>query len=119
MTPADFIALRQSLGLTQVAYENAVNYAKDRVQMRALSGAKRPDLAADPIIVHSDVCKMLLTVRANAAGARALVYFTAVELDKAHNHPDEKVRKDTERDYFMTAEEAKTYGIIDDVIAHR
>jgi alkylation response protein AidB-like acyl-CoA dehydrogenase len=45
----------QSLGLTQVAYENAVTYAKDRVQMRALSGVKRPDLAADPIIVHPDV----------------------------------------------------------------
>ena len=86
----------QSLGLTQVAYENAVNYAKDRVQMRALSGAKRPDLAADPIIVHPDVRKMLLTARAYAEGARALVYFTAVELDKAHNHPDEAVRKEAD-----------------------
>ncbi|MBP6614034.1 MAG: acyl-CoA dehydrogenase C-terminal domain-containing protein, partial [Aquabacterium sp.] len=86
----------QSLGLTQVAYENAVNYAKDRVQMRALSGAKRPELAADPIIVHPDVRKMLLTARAYAEGARALVYFTAVELDKAHNHPDEAVRKEAD-----------------------
>ncbi|MCC6219000.1 MAG: acyl-CoA dehydrogenase C-terminal domain-containing protein [Aquabacterium sp.] len=86
----------QSLGLTQVAYENAVNYAKDRVQMRALSGAKRPELAADPIIVHPDVRKMLLTARAYAEGARALVYFTAVELDKAHNHPDEAVRKESD-----------------------
>ena len=83
----------QSLGLTQVAYENAVNYAKDRVQMRALSGVKRPDLAADPIIVHPDVRKMLLTARAYAEGARALVYYVAVELDKAHNHPDEATRK--------------------------
>src|SRR5574343_252540 len=86
----------QSLGLTQVAYENAVNYAKDRVQMRALSGAKRPDLAADPIIVHPDVRKMLLTARAYAEGARALVYYTAVELDKSHNHPDEAVRKESD-----------------------
>ena len=86
----------QSLGLTQVAYENAVNYAKDRVQMRALSGAKRPELAADPIIVHPDVRKMLLTARAYAEGARALVYFTAIELDKAHNHPDEAVRKESD-----------------------
>ncbi|MFN3617430.1 MAG: acyl-CoA dehydrogenase C-terminal domain-containing protein [Aquabacterium sp.] len=84
----------QSLGLTQVAYENAVNYAKDRVQMRALSGPKRPDLAADPIIVHPDVRKMLLIARAYAEGARALVYYTAVELDKEHNHPDEAVRKE-------------------------
>ncbi|HEX5354888.1 MAG TPA: acyl-CoA dehydrogenase C-terminal domain-containing protein [Aquabacterium sp.] len=86
----------QSLGLTQVAYENAVTYAKDRVQMRALSGAKRPDLPADPIIVHPDVRRMLLTARAYAEGARALVYFTAIELDKSHNHPDEAVRKESD-----------------------
>jgi 3-(methylsulfanyl)propanoyl-CoA dehydrogenase len=86
----------QSLGLTQVAYENAVTYAKDRVQMRALSGPKRPDLAADPIIVHPDVRKMLLTARAYAEGARALVYYTAIELDKSHNHPDEAVRKESD-----------------------
>ena len=84
----------QSLGLTQVAYENAVNYAKDRVQMRALSGVKRADLPADPIIVHPDVRKMLLIARAYAEGARALVYYTAIELDKEHNHPDEAVRKE-------------------------
>ncbi|MEY4429303.1 MAG: hypothetical protein RLZZ182_1992, partial [Pseudomonadota bacterium] len=86
----------QSLGLTQVAYENAVTYAKDRVQMRALSGPKRPDLAADPIIVHPDVRRMLLTARAYAEGARALVYYTAIELDKSHNHPDEAVRKESD-----------------------
>ena len=86
----------QSLGLTQVAYENAVNYAKDRVQMRALSGPKRPDLPADPIIVHPDVRRMLLTARAYAEGARALVYYTAIELDKSHNHPDEAVRKESD-----------------------
>ncbi len=84
----------QSLGLTQVAYENAVNYAKDRVQMRALSGPKRTDLPADPIIVHPDVRKMLLIARAYAEGARALVYYVAIELDKEHNHPDEAVRKE-------------------------
>ena len=85
----------QSLGLTQVAYENAVNYAKDRVQMRSLSGTKRADLPADPIIVHPDVRKMLLIARAYAEGARALVYYVAVELDKEHNHPDEAVRKES------------------------
>ncbi|HRH16209.1 MAG TPA: acyl-CoA dehydrogenase family protein, partial [Aquabacterium sp.] len=86
----------QSLGLTQVAYENAVNYAKDRIQMRSLSGPKRTDLAADPIIVHPDVRKMLLTARAYAEGARALVYYVAIELDKSHNHPDEAVRKESD-----------------------
>jgi alkylation response protein AidB-like acyl-CoA dehydrogenase len=53
----------QSLGLTEVAYQNAVAYAKDRLQMRALSGPKAPDKPADPIIVHPDVRKMLLTAR--------------------------------------------------------
>ncbi|TAK87800.1 MAG: acyl-CoA dehydrogenase [Aquabacterium sp.] len=86
----------QSLGLTEVAYQNAVAYAKDRIQMRALSGPKAPDKPADPIIVHPDVRKMLLTARAYAEGARALVYFTALELDKSHNHPDEAVRKESD-----------------------
>ena len=54
----------QSLGLTEVAYQNALAYAKDRIQMRSLSGVKAKDKAADPIIVHPDVRKMLLTARA-------------------------------------------------------
>ena len=71
----------QSLGLTEVAYQNAVAYAKDRLQMRALSGPKSPDKAADPIIVHPDVRKMLLTARAYAEGARAMLMFTTLKLD--------------------------------------
>jgi alkylation response protein AidB-like acyl-CoA dehydrogenase len=62
----------QSLGLTEVAYQSAVAYAKERLQMRALSGPKAPDKPADPIIVHPDVRKMLLTARAYAEGGRAL-----------------------------------------------
>ena len=71
----------QSLGLTEVAYQNAVAYAKDRLQMRALSGPKALDKPADPIIVHPDVRKMLLTARAYAEGARALLMFTSLQLD--------------------------------------
>ncbi|HSI49914.1 MAG TPA: acyl-CoA dehydrogenase C-terminal domain-containing protein [Ideonella sp.] len=82
----------QSLGLTEVAYQNAVAYAKDRLQMRALSGPKAPDKPADPIIVHPDVRKMLLTARAYAEGARALATYTVVQLDKELHHPDEAVR---------------------------
>jgi alkylation response protein AidB-like acyl-CoA dehydrogenase len=82
----------QSLGLTEVAYQNAVAYAKDRIQMRALSGPKAPDKAADPIIVHPDVRKMLLTARAFAEGGRALAIYTVIGLDKELNHPDESVR---------------------------
>jgi alkylation response protein AidB-like acyl-CoA dehydrogenase len=81
----------QSLGLTEVAYQNAVAYAKDRIQMRALSGPKAPDKAADPIIVHPDVRKMLLTARAYAEGGRALCMHTAMLLDQEVSHPDPEV----------------------------
>ncbi len=83
----------QSLGLTEVAYQNAVVYAKDRLQMRSLSGPKAPDKPADPIIVHPDVRKMLLTARAYAEGGRALAMHTALMIDKELRHPDEAVRK--------------------------
>ena len=83
----------QSLGLTEVAYQNAVAYAKDRLQMRSLSGPKSPDRAADPIIVHPDVRKMLLTARAYAEGARALSMHTVLLLDRELKHPDHAVRQ--------------------------
>ena len=86
----------QSLGLTEVAYQNALAYAKDRIQMRSLSGVKAKDKEADPIIVHPDVRKMLLTAKAYAEGGRALQIFCTLLLDKVHSHPDEKVRKDSE-----------------------
>ncbi|MEB0110394.1 acyl-CoA dehydrogenase C-terminal domain-containing protein [Variovorax sp. RTB1] len=85
----------QSLGLTEVAYQNALAYAKDRVQMRSLTGPKAKDKEADPIIVHPDVRKMLLTAKAYAEGGRALQIFCTLLLDKEHDHPDEKVRKDS------------------------
>ncbi|WP_353093075.1 acyl-CoA dehydrogenase C-terminal domain-containing protein [Methylibium sp.] len=84
----------QSLGLTEVAYQNAVAYAKDRIQMRSLSGPKAPDKPADPIIVHPDVRKMLLTARAYAEGGRALSLHCALLIDRELSHPDEAVRKD-------------------------
>ena len=86
----------QSLGLTEVAYQNALAYAKDRIQMRSLSGPKAKDKPADPIIVHPDVRKMLLTAKAYAEGGRALAMFCSVLLEKVHNHADEKVRKDSD-----------------------
>jgi len=85
----------QSLGLTEVAYQNALAYAKDRIQMRSLSGVKAKDKPADPIIVHPDVRKMLLTAKAYAEGGRALMSYCALLLDQEINHPDEKVRKDS------------------------
>ncbi|WP_101049050.1 acyl-CoA dehydrogenase C-terminal domain-containing protein [Macromonas nakdongensis] len=85
----------QSLGLTEVAFQNALAYAKDRIQMRSLSGTKAKDKEADPIIVHPDVRKMLLTAKAYAEGGRALLCYSAVLLDKELHHPDEKVRADS------------------------
>jgi hypothetical protein len=84
----------QSLGLTEVAYQNALAYAKDRIQMRSLSGTKAKDKPADPIIVHPDVRKMLLTARAYAEGSRALMAYCSMLLEQELNHPEDKVRKD-------------------------
>ena len=82
----------QSLGLTEVAYQNAAAYAKDRLQMRALSGPKAPDQAADPIIVHPDVRKMLLTARAYAEGGRAFAVWAALLADKELSSASEDQR---------------------------
>ena len=84
----------QSLGLTEVAYQNAVAYAKERIQMRSLSGPKAPDKPADPIIVHPDVRKMLLTARAYAEGGRMLVMWTSLMLDKELSAASEEERKE-------------------------
>jgi alkylation response protein AidB-like acyl-CoA dehydrogenase len=84
----------QSLGLTEVAYQNAAAYAKDRLQMRALSGPKAPDKPADPIIVHPDVRRMLLTARAYAEGGRALAIYSAFLIDKELSSADEDERKE-------------------------
>jgi alkylation response protein AidB-like acyl-CoA dehydrogenase len=83
----------QGLGLTEISYQNARTYAKERLQMRALTGAKNPEKEADPILVHPDVRRMLLTQRAYAEGARAFTYWIALEIDKELSHPDEAVRQ--------------------------
>jgi alkylation response protein AidB-like acyl-CoA dehydrogenase len=116
----------EGLGLTEVAYQNAVVYAKDRLQMRSLTGPKAPDKPADPIIVHPDVRRMLLTARAYAEGARAFSYYVALQIDKEHNHPDEEVRKEaadevalltpiikaflTDNAWIATSESMQVYG---------
>jgi 3-(methylsulfanyl)propanoyl-CoA dehydrogenase len=86
----------QGLGIAEAAYQGAVTYAKDRLQMRSLSGAKFPDKPADPIIVHPDVRRMLLTMRALTEGCRALSYWVGMELDISHHHPDEKRRQEAD-----------------------
>jgi len=93
MNAARIGVANQSLGLTEVAYQNAVAYAKDRIQMRSLSGPKAPDKPADPIIVHPDVRKMLLTARAYAEGARAMALHTVLLLDLELKSDDEDERR--------------------------
>jgi 3-(methylsulfanyl)propanoyl-CoA dehydrogenase len=83
----------QGLGLAEVSYQNAVAYAKDRLQGRALGGAVQPERPADPIIVHPDVRRMLLTMRAQIEGCRALAMLTAQEQDVATRHPDPAERQ--------------------------
>ena len=82
----------QGLGLAEVAYQNAVTYAKERLQMRSLTGVKFPDKPADPIIVHPDVRRNLLVMKSLTEGCRALAYWVGRELDVEAKHPDEKVR---------------------------
>jgi len=78
----------QSLGLMDAAYQSARAYARERLQMRALTGPKAPDQPADPIIVHPDVRRMLLTQKAYVEGCRCLAYWVALETDRAEQHPD-------------------------------
>ncbi len=78
----------QSLGLTEVAYQNAAAYARERLQMRSLTGPKAPDQPADPIIVHPDVRRMLLTARAYAEGGRAMAIYTALQIDRMLSSAD-------------------------------
>ena len=85
----------QSLGLTEVAYQNALAYAKERIQSRSLSGVKNPSQPADSILVHPDVRKMLLTAKAYAEGGRALNLYCALLVDQELHHPDEAVRKES------------------------
>lgn len=86
----------QGLGIAEVAYQNALAYAKDRLQMRALDGAKHPEKPADPIIVHPDVRRMLLRSKAFCEGARALSYWVGMNLDISLKHEDEDKRQEAD-----------------------
>jgi acyl-CoA dehydrogenase len=83
----------QGLALSEVAYQNAAAYAKERLQMRALTGPKFPDKPADPIIVHPDVRRNLLEIKAFNEAARALVLWTALRSDVAHRDSDTKTHQ--------------------------
>ncbi|GHG02120.1 acyl-CoA dehydrogenase C-terminal domain-containing protein [Thalassotalea marina] len=83
----------QGICATELSYQNALEYAKERLSMRALSGTKEPDKVADPIICHPDVRKMLLTQKAFAEGGRAMIYYAAKLADTIEHSKDEKAKK--------------------------
>ncbi|GAA0509014.1 acyl-CoA dehydrogenase C-terminal domain-containing protein [Deinococcus depolymerans] len=83
----------QGLGLGEVAYQNALAYAKDRTQMRH-EPRVNPAEQADPIIVHPDVRRMLLTGKAYTEAGRAMAMWLALSIDQEHHHPDEAKRKE-------------------------
>jgi acyl-CoA dehydrogenase len=103
----------QGLAQSDVAYQNAVIYAKDRIQGRSLSGPKAPDKAADPIIVHPDVRRNLMTMRAFNEAARAFVLWTALKSDVAHRSDDAKAKQ--EADDYMGLMTPVLKGVLTDV----
>ena len=78
----------QGLSIGEIAYQNAANYARERLQGRSLSGAKAPEKKADPIIVHPDVRRSLMTIRAFNEAGRAFLLWTALKSDIAHRSAD-------------------------------
>ena len=83
----------QGLSQSEVAYQNAAAYARDRLQGRALTGPQAKDKPADPIIVHPDVRRTLMSIRAFNEAARALVVWTSLKSDLAHRSDDQKERQ--------------------------
>ena len=83
----------QGVAQAEAAYQAAAEFAKDRLQGRSLTGPKNPNGPADPIIVHPDVRRMLLDSKATIEAGRAFLFWTALQGDLAHGHPDEAVRQ--------------------------
>ncbi len=83
----------QGLAVSEAAYQNAAIYARERLQGRALTGAKDKDKPADPIIVHPDIRRTLLTIRAFNEAARALALWASLKSDIAHRSGDDKERQ--------------------------
>jgi alkylation response protein AidB-like acyl-CoA dehydrogenase len=83
----------QGLAISEIAYQNAANYARERIQGRSLSGPKAPEKKADPIIVHPDIRRTLMTIRAFNEAGRAFLLWTALKSDIAHRSGDEKERQ--------------------------
>jgi alkylation response protein AidB-like acyl-CoA dehydrogenase len=83
----------QGISQSELAYQNATAYAKDRLQGRAADGAKHPNKAADPILVHPDIRNKLLYARAVVEAQRALALYAHMQVDISHRHADATVRE--------------------------
>ncbi|MFC3903763.1 hypothetical protein SAMN05421749_10757 [Acinetobacter marinus] len=93
----------QGIGASEFAYQNAAQYATDRIQGRSATGAKSPDKAADSILVHGDVRRMLLNVRANNEASRAFAVYVGQQLDITKFSTDaEAVKKANDRVALLT-----------------
>jgi len=99
----------QGVGLSEVSYQSAREYAQDRLQSRAPTGAVAPEKMADPIIVHPDVRRMLLTQKAYAEGNRAFASFVAMKLDIAKHHPDSDQRNAAQNMVALLTPVAKAF----------
>ena len=86
----------QGLGVAEAAYQGALSYARNRLQMRAATGPKYPDQPADPIIVHPDIRRLLMRMKAMTEGCRALALWVGHELDISTGHPDAQRRQDAD-----------------------
>jgi len=99
----------QGIGLGEASYQSAKAYAQDRIQSRAPSGAVAPEQAADPIIVHPDVRRMLMTQRAYNEGGRAFAAYVGMWLDMAKGHQDAQVKKRASAMVALLTPVAKAY----------
>jgi len=98
----------QGLGLGDASYQIASAYARERVQGRSPDGAVQPEKPADPLLVHPDVRRMLLTMRAWTEAGRALAGYVAIQLDTAHFHPDADARARADKLVALMTPVAKT-----------
>lgn len=99
----------QGLAQAEIAYQNAADFARDRVQGRSLTGPKAPDQVADPIIVHPDVRRMLMDQKAFIEGARAFIYWTTLYGDLQYKSEDEAVRQKAQDYMALLTPVAKAY----------
>ncbi|MNB79980.1 Acyl-CoA dehydrogenase [compost metagenome] len=97
MNDARFQVGLQGLGIAEAAFQGGLAYARERLQSRAISGPVAPDKSADPIIVHPDVRRMLLTQKTLSEGCRLLAAYTALQLDLEHGDPQPEARQKASR----------------------